>query len=469
MFMNRWPLSVLSFLVTFSMTFLVTAFAFAVVPTPPAPSDPGGDQALYEFTTDSFQVSGRQVDLWKPVGSGPFPAVVYGHGQALGIESYRLTFEHLARKGVVVIFPQYDSGFFDQNWERMAGDYRDLVAAALAKMPGLVNSQQLVYSGHSKGAYIALKAAGRSGAGPRPASLLLFQPADFTPSDLNALDKKMPVTLVWADQDRIISEQKLQDLYRGLPSERKQLLTAVTYQATQPALKADHFFVLTKGSAFGGVTGVNALHRHGAWKWLVAAADDLRTGARADNRFLYGDEAVATGLSGLEHRRMRSWTRVSGQLETVPFVDLSRYAGRWYQQMRNPLPFEPLECPCAQQTLTPLTDGSVGVYNSCNRDDAAGPRVEIRGTAVSEDPQGNARFVVDFGLPRKGQYWIIGLDEQYRWAVVSDPSLRSLYILSKTPVLEDAELQRALAQAETQVPLSSLRPTLHSPACVYPN
>ncbi|MFN7728797.1 MAG: lipocalin family protein [Bdellovibrio sp.] len=155
-------------------------------------------------------------------------------------------------------------------------------------------------------------------------------------------------------------------------------------------------------------------------------------------------------------------------LETVASVDVSRYAGRWYQISRNPLPFEPLDCACAQQTLTGLPNGVVGVYNSCNRGGSSGPMIEIRGTATSNDPVSNAQFTVDFGLPQKGQYWIIGLDRDYRWAVVSDPSLRSLYILSKTPILEQAQYELALAEAAKQVPLDKLVSTVHDEACSYP-
>jgi apolipoprotein D and lipocalin family protein len=155
-------------------------------------------------------------------------------------------------------------------------------------------------------------------------------------------------------------------------------------------------------------------------------------------------------------------------LETVASVDVSRYAGRWYQISRNPLPFEPLDCACAQQTLTGRPDGLVGVYNSCNRGGSSGPLIEIRGTASSNDPVTNAQFTVDFGLPQKGQYWIIGLDSDYRWAVVSDPSLRSLYILSKTPTLEPAQYELALAEAAKQAPLDKLVTTVHDEACSYP-
>ena len=153
-------------------------------------------------------------------------------------------------------------------------------------------------------------------------------------------------------------------------------------------------------------------------------------------------------------------------LETVPFVDVSRYTGRWYQISRNPLPFEG-DCACSQQTLETNADGTLSVYNSCNDKTPSGPLREIRGFATNDDPTSNSKFTVDFSLPRKGQYWIIGLDADYRYAVVSDPSLRSLFILSKTPELSAELYQSAIEKAALQVDTGKLISTLQQ-GCNYP-
>ena len=155
------------------------------------------------------------------------------------------------------------------------------------------------------------------------------------------------------------------------------------------------------------------------------------------------------------------------ELETVAFIDAGKYLGRWYQQSRNPLPFEPLDCFCAQQTLTATTDGNVSVFNSCNKDSVQGPMVGILGYATNDNPGLNTKFSVDFGFPKKGQYWIIGIDSEYRWAVVSEPSKASLYILSKTPVLAPELYEAALSSAAAQVSTEKLRTTVHE-SCQYP-
>lgn len=161
-------------------------------------------------------------------------------------------------------------------------------------------------------------------------------------------------------------------------------------------------------------------------------------------------------------------TQVSFALETVPFVDVSRYLGRWYQMGRKPLIFEPRFCACAQQTLADQGDGTVSVYNSCNRGTPEGRLVDIRGFAEVIDETTNAKLSVDFGLPWKGSYWIIGLDEDYQWAVVSDKRENSLYLLSKTPNFSEETYQEALDSVRGKISLEGIIRTEHQ-GCQYPN
>ena len=52
------------------------------------------------------------------------------------------------------------------------------------------------------------------------------------------------------------------------------------------------------------------------------------------------------------------------------------------------------------------------------------------------DPATNAKLAVTFQWPFRGDYWIIDLDRDYRWAVVGHPSRDYLWILSRTPRLD---------------------------------
>lgn len=173
----------------------------------------------------------------------------------------------------------------------------------------------------------------------------------------------------------------------------------------------------------------------------------------------------ALSILGLALISFFSTSTARAQLRTVDYVDIARYAGTWYQIARNPLVFEG-NCICSRQVLAGADDGRISVYNSCNEPSTGAVR-EIRGFATNNDPSTNAQFTVDFGLPQTGQYWIIGLAADYSYAVVSDPSKYSLYILSKTPTLSADLYEEALSIAALQVDTSRLMLT-EQQGCVYP-
>lgn len=155
------------------------------------------------------------------------------------------------------------------------------------------------------------------------------------------------------------------------------------------------------------------------------------------------------------------------ELKTVSSVNVARYAGTWYEIARNNfLPFE-WGCTCARQVLTPSSDGTVGVYNSCNFWSPQGKLREIRGTAEVADKTTNAKLTVDFNMPWKGDYWIIALDSDYRWAVVSEPKQWALYILSRTPTMDPAMYDEAIRQASLQVNTGYLQ-IVQQLGCSYP-
>jgi apolipoprotein D and lipocalin family protein len=51
---------------------------------------------------------------------------------------------------------------------------------------------------------------------------------------------------------------------------------------------------------------------------------------------------------------------------------------------------------------------------------------------------------VQFFWPFTGKYWIIDLADDYSYAVVSHPNKKYLWILSRTPKMDDALYQQIL-------------------------
>jgi apolipoprotein D and lipocalin family protein len=125
------------------------------------------------------------------------------------------------------------------------------------------------------------------------------------------------------------------------------------------------------------------------------------------------------------------------ELTTVPRVELTRYVGRWFEIAKYPNRFE-RECDRdIKATYTRLESGEIEVENVCIQVD--GKSKVSKGKAKVVDEQSNAKLKVTFFWPFYGDYWVIDLDPQYRWAVVGEPRHKYLWILSRMPRLDAAE------------------------------
>ena len=102
-------------------------------------------------------------------------------------------------------------------------------------------------------------------------------------------------------------------------------------------------------------------------------------------------------------------------------------------------------------SYTRRADRRLDVVNRCRTADG---QTEAHGVARIVDTQTFARLEVRFApgwlswLPMVwGDYWIIGLAPDYSWAVVGDPDRNYLWILARTPHLNDASVAAARAAA----------------------
>ncbi len=134
-------------------------------------------------------------------------------------------------------------------------------------------------------------------------------------------------------------------------------------------------------------------------------------------------------------------------VSSVAAVDLQRYVGKWFEIASFPMFFQRncIADTTAEYGLTP--DGKVSVLNRCRTKDGFD---KAQGTATAVEGGNNARLKVSFFWPFRSDYWVIGLDQDYRWAVVGNPNRKYLWVLSRTPQLPKELLAAALKSASDQ-------------------
>ncbi|CAL1358839.1 unnamed protein product [Linum trigynum] len=138
-------------------------------------------------------------------------------------------------------------------------------------------------------------------------------------------------------------------------------------------------------------------------------------------------------------------------MEAVKGLDVPRYMGRWYEIACFPSRFQPRDGENTRATYTLKEDGAT--VDVLNETWSGGKRSYIEGTAYKADPNSDeAKLKVKFWVPPflpiipvTGDYWVLYIDPEYRHALIGQPSRSYLWILSRTPHMEE-EVYKELVQ-----------------------
>jgi apolipoprotein D and lipocalin family protein len=136
-------------------------------------------------------------------------------------------------------------------------------------------------------------------------------------------------------------------------------------------------------------------------------------------------------------------------LQAVPVVEVDRYLGTWYQVAWFPNRFQRQ---CVRDTAATYSRGpgdTITVRNACRMADGRVDDVIGQAQPVGRIADGRlqpAQLRVSF-LPSWlrwtgigwGRYWVIELPDDYRYAVVSEPTREYLWVLAREPRLSDAD------------------------------
>lgn len=135
-------------------------------------------------------------------------------------------------------------------------------------------------------------------------------------------------------------------------------------------------------------------------------------------------------------------------LSVVERVDVPRYMGSWYEIASLPAWFQD-GCYCTQAQYSLLDNGDVYVLNSCREDGPDGELEAAEGVATVVDGSEGAKLTVTFFWPFSGDYWIIALDARdYQYAMVGTPDREYLWILSRTPTMDEQTYALLVSEAQ---------------------
>jgi apolipoprotein D and lipocalin family protein len=123
--------------------------------------------------------------------------------------------------------------------------------------------------------------------------------------------------------------------------------------------------------------------------------------------------------------------------------------GTWYEIASFPQSFQE-GCTGTTANYALRDDGEVDVVNRCFLGDLNGEESVAQGRARVVDTMTNAKLEVSFFRPFWGDYWIIELGDRYEYAVVGHPGRDYLWILSRTPEMDNELYATIVARLRDQ-------------------
>jgi len=141
-------------------------------------------------------------------------------------------------------------------------------------------------------------------------------------------------------------------------------------------------------------------------------------------------------------------------LNVVDELDAVQYAGLWYSVYELPVfyglyPFgySSEKCVNSTATYTVESENTIHVLNKCI---LRGREQQVEGTArYANSSNKNGELLVNF-FGFDSDYNVIGLDDDYQWAVIGSKNRESLWLFSRTPTINDTLLEemKDIAEAE---------------------
>lgn len=163
-------------------------------------------------------------------------------------------------------------------------------------------------------------------------------------------------------------------------------------------------------------------------------------------------ETIAVGLLALSSLTVLA---ADNPLRVVSNLDPAKYAGRWFEIARLPNRFQ---TKCAGEVTAEYTvrpEGGLTVVNRCRErsgemTDAAGVARTVKGAPPSILQVRFAPAVLSLLPFVWGDYQVIALDDAHTYSLVGTPDRKYLWVLSRTPQMDDGRYDRLLGMAAEQ-------------------
>lgn len=148
-------------------------------------------------------------------------------------------------------------------------------------------------------------------------------------------------------------------------------------------------------------------------------------------------------------------------LQGVSPFNLNAYLGTWHEQATIEMRFQRgCECTTAEYSMSKSFDG-IDVVNRCRKGGPGSSESVAKGRArFSSENKNQANLEVNFFLWFWGDYRVVHWSTEGQWVIVSNREGKSFWLLSRSRVLNEQEVEKAFARAkELGIPIEKSKRT----------
>ncbi|HEY3889134.1 MAG TPA: lipocalin family protein [Caulobacteraceae bacterium] len=135
--------------------------------------------------------------------------------------------------------------------------------------------------------------------------------------------------------------------------------------------------------------------------------------------------------------------------EPTKTIDPRLYSGRWYEIARLPNKIQQ-NCQAPTSDWSKKSDGGYSLVQTCRVGSPSGPTKVWRAGAQIIDTARNAKVRVGFfGGFIHQDYWIVDRGDDNSWCIMSTPTSKYVWIMSRQAVMPPAEKAALAARAQS--------------------
>jgi apolipoprotein D and lipocalin family protein len=147
---------------------------------------------------------------------------------------------------------------------------------------------------------------------------------------------------------------------------------------------------------------------------------------------------------------------MGSNLESVSYVSPKKFSGLWYEIARTYNSYQE-KCVASSVEYILRDEREYDVLNRCFDTKIGGELIKYKGTAQPTYANANMSVIdMTYFWVFTKTYEVYYLDEDYSSAVVADSNLEQVWIMSRTPKIEEQKLQKILALLQDKMDLKKL-------------